>query len=122
VDNVGTTLAVAPGAEWVIPQPEAVNLHPTLGDVMGAFKSLVFTVYLDWIEAHDPVRRAKFWQRNYYEHVIRHDAELAAIRRYIQDNPLHWAEDRDNLENVRRLPVPAKVEDYLEDVQILMQE
>ena len=129
-DDVGATLAVAQdraGArpaptEWVIPKPAAVNMAPSLGDVMGAFKSLVFTVYLDWIEMHDPARHAKFWQRNYYEHVIRHDAELAAIRRYIQDNPLHWIEDRDNPDNVRHWPLPTKVEDYLEDIQLLIQE
>jgi putative transposase len=36
------------------------------------------------------------WQRNYYEHVIRNDEELHAIRQYITDNPLRWAEDREN--------------------------
>ena len=106
----------------MIPKPDTVNLHPSLGDVMGAFKSLVFTVYLDWIESHASTRRAKFWQRNYYEHIIRSDPELNAIRRYIQENPLHWAEDRDNLDNIRHLPLPTKVEDYLEDIQPLMQE
>jgi REP element-mobilizing transposase RayT len=71
----------------VIPKPDAVNLHPSLGDVIGAFKSLVFTVYLDWVEARDWARRAKFWQRNYYEHIIRSDPKLNAIRRYIQEDP-----------------------------------
>src|SRR3989304_1579147 len=46
--------------QWLIPQPDKVNLQPSLGDVIGAFKSLAFTVYLDWVEAHDPSRRAKF--------------------------------------------------------------
>ena len=68
--------AVAQYALWTILEPEKVNLNPTLGDVVGAFKSLVFAVYLDWIEANDPTRRAKFWQRNYYEHVIRNEREL----------------------------------------------
>jgi REP element-mobilizing transposase RayT len=36
------------------------------------------------------------WQRNYYEHVIRDDAELDRIREYIKMNPAHWAEDREN--------------------------
>jgi len=27
------------------------------------------------------------WQRNYYEHIIRNDKELAQIRQYIRDNP-----------------------------------
>jgi len=40
------------------------------------------------------------WQRNYYEHVIRNGEELNAIRQYIVDNPLRWAEDRENPTNV----------------------
>jgi putative transposase len=133
---VGATLAVAPDAVapgagaspaptdgaaaaplWNIPAPETPNLNPTLGDVIGAFKSLVFAVYLDWVQAHDPTRRAKFWQRNYYEHIIRDEEELHAMRRYIRNNPARWALDRDNLANLRRLTPPARVEDYLADVQ-----
>ena len=30
----------------------------------------------------------KFWQRNYYEHVIRNEAALFKIREYIENNPL----------------------------------
>ena len=36
------------------------------------------------------------WQRNYYEHIIRSEASLAAIREYIANNPLQWALDREN--------------------------
>ncbi|MBN2547756.1 MAG: hypothetical protein JXB15_01260 [Anaerolineales bacterium] len=36
-----------------------------------------------------------FWQRNYYEHIIRNDDELNRIRVYIQDNPIHWEEDEE---------------------------
>jgi putative transposase len=129
--DVEATLAVVPGAgaspaptdgaatapSWNIPAPETPNLNPTLGDVIGAFKSLVFTVYLDWVQAHDPTRRAKFWQRNYYEHIIRNEEELHAIRRYIRNNPARWALDRDNPDNLCRLTSPAQVEDYLADVQ-----
>jgi len=32
----------------------------------------------------------RLWQRNYYEHVIRTEAELSAVRRYIEENPLRW--------------------------------
>jgi len=91
-----------------------------LGDIVGAFKSLVFTVYLDWIEKNDPSRQAKFWQGNYYEHIIRNNRELNAIRQYIIDNPVNWKTDRDNLENSRKLPPPDKVEDYLEDLREFM--
>jgi REP element-mobilizing transposase RayT len=30
------------------------------------------------------------WQRDYYEHVIRGDADLARIRTYIAQNPARW--------------------------------
>ncbi len=36
------------------------------------------------------------WQRNYYEHIIRDDNSLNAIRRYIHHNPQQWAEDAEN--------------------------
>ena len=36
------------------------------------------------------------WQRNYYEHIIRDDADLHRIRTYIKNNPLQWAIDEEN--------------------------
>ena len=39
------------------------------------------------------------WQRNYYERIIRDDYEFQNVRRYIEDNPVHW---RDDAENPRR--------------------
>jgi len=33
------------------------------------------------------------WQRNYYEHVIRNEKELHALREYIVNNPLKWELD-----------------------------
>ena len=36
------------------------------------------------------------WQRNYYEHIIRNDAELNRAREYISMNPLRWHLDREN--------------------------
>jgi REP element-mobilizing transposase RayT len=41
------------------------------------------------------------WQRNYYEHVIRDEKSLNAIRQYIQANPALWAQDEENPANVR---------------------
>ena len=37
-----------------------------------------------------------FWQRNYYEHIIRNEDELMRVRRYIQENPLRWEYDKEN--------------------------
>jgi REP-associated tyrosine transposase len=36
------------------------------------------------------------WQRNYYEHIVRNEAELTAIRDYIMANPLRWDDDENN--------------------------
>lgn len=37
---------------------------------------------------------AGLWQRNYWEHVIRDEAECDRIRAYIRDNPARWEGDR----------------------------
>jgi REP element-mobilizing transposase RayT len=34
-----------------------------------------------------------FWQRNYYEHVIRNEADYNRVADYIDNNPSSWAED-----------------------------
>lgn len=33
------------------------------------------------------------WQRNYYEHVIRDDADYTRIAEYVADNPRRWMDD-----------------------------
>jgi putative transposase len=44
------------------------------------------------------------WQRNYYEHVVRNDNDLANIRQYIAHNPLKWDLDENNPANAGRQP------------------
>jgi len=59
----------------------------TLGAVVGAFKS----VTTRRIRA---AGLASFgWQRNYHEHIVRTEASLERIRRYIENNPKMWLED-----------------------------
>jgi putative transposase len=64
----------------------------SLGAIVGNFKS-VTTRRINRMR-HTP--GARVWQRNYYERVIRDERELAAIRRYIHDNPARWAQDDEN--------------------------
>jgi REP element-mobilizing transposase RayT len=40
-----------------------------------------------------------FWQRNYYEHVIRNEKSLNNIRQYIINNPRNWKHDVENPKN-----------------------
>ena len=62
---------------------------PTLGQVIAYFKYLT-TKDINAITG-TPGRR--IWQRNYYEHVIRNEADLAEKREYIINNPLKWELD-----------------------------
>jgi hypothetical protein len=34
------------------------------------------------------------WQRNYYEHVIRDDADYNRIAEYVEANPQRWIDDK----------------------------
>ena len=73
----------------------AASSAPTLGRVVRAFKSL------SGIEANRALGRSNrpFWQRDYYEHVIRDEGELESIRQYIQANPGNWSDDPENPSN-----------------------
>jgi len=64
----------------------------TLGAVVRGFKAAVTSKALDL--GICPGKRV--WQRNFYEHVIRSEKELNAIRQYVIDNPANWAEDSEN--------------------------
>ncbi len=48
-----------------------VENAPTLGAVVGAYKSLTTVVWLRHIETAKLEYTGRFWQRNYYEHCIR---------------------------------------------------
>jgi REP element-mobilizing transposase RayT len=65
----------------------------SLGAVVRAFKSAVTYRYqqLPGAPGHP------LWQRNYYEHIVRDEDDLDRIRLYIQENPLCWSEDEDNM-------------------------
>jgi len=65
---------------------------PTLGTVMGFFKY----ESTKRVNAMTGVVGAKVWQRSYYDHVIRDNKSLQAIREYIQTNPERWAQDAEN--------------------------
>ena len=64
-----------------------------LGRLIGAFKT-VSTKQINELRNTPGVR---FWQRNYYEHIVRNERELNNIRQYIINNPLHWEFDTEHL-------------------------
>lgn len=60
-----------------------------LGRLVGAFK----TVSTAQINRMQSTEGARFWQRDFYDRVIRNKRELEAIRTYIYDNPVAWDDD-----------------------------
>ena len=99
--------------------PTDAPTRPTLGNIMDWFKTMTTNEYIRGVKQHGwkPFYK-KVFQRNYYEHIVRNERELNAIREYIQNNPANWAMDMDNLKNVRRLPPPEIIDDYLRDTGI----
>jgi len=64
---------------------------PSLGIIIGSFKSAA-TRRLNDLQG----RSELLWQRNYYEHVIRDEASLHRVRKYIEENPARWKYDYEN--------------------------
>lgn len=75
----------------------------TIGSVVRGFKIGV----TKWFRQNT----AKFtvWQRNYYEHIIRNEHALNAIRRYIAENPLRWHWDRYNADRTAEDPLAREI-------------
>ncbi len=89
--DVGATGAGATG------QGATTRVAPTLGDVVGAYKSLTTLEYVRGVKTMGwQAFPGRLWQRNYYEHIIRDERALNRIRRYIDENPLRWTFDDEN--------------------------
>ncbi len=71
-----------------------INQAPTndLGKIIRTFKGK--TSFL--INQHRGTPRRAVWQRGYYDHIVRDEADLNRIREYITNNPAQWALDHDN--------------------------
>ena len=72
---------------------DASPLHGTQSASVGAIVQNYKSVTARKINAHRRTPGALVWQRNYYEHIVRNDADLHRIRQYIVNNPLKWTLD-----------------------------
>ncbi|HXV49041.1 MAG TPA: hypothetical protein VEB61_09585 [Candidatus Binatia bacterium] len=62
---------------------------------MHRFKTLTTNRYIHGVKQSGWTPFAgRLWQRNYYEHIIRDDAELIRIREYVANSPLQWENGR----------------------------
>ena len=66
---------------------------PTISDIVGAYKSLVANGCLKLYKSENKIM-GKFWQRNYYEHIIRNENGYHTISNYIINNPSKWNSDK----------------------------
>ena len=85
--------------------PDEKNLHyekggetpplrkPTLGQIIAYFK-YQSTKEMNLLGNTGAVTR--FWQRNYYEHILRNEKELKNKTEYIEANPLLREQDEEN--------------------------
>ena len=79
-----------------LPTPElsedSTARSPSLGDIVGAFKSLTTNAYIRGVRERGwPPFDRRLWLRNYYEQIVRSDGDLTRIRTYIENNPARWA-------------------------------
>jgi putative transposase len=80
-------------ADSVLPEragykPAPTNTHG-LSEIVRGFK----TFSARRINMMLRITGKAFWQRNYYEHVIRNDNDSNRIRQYIVTNPANWQSD-----------------------------
>ena len=69
----------------------------SLPEVVHRFKTLTTKRYTDGVKQADwPPYPGRLWQRNYYEHVVRNEAALDRLRRYVENNPMRWELDEEN--------------------------
>jgi len=66
----------------------------SLGAIIRQYKS---SVTRQIIRALGGPRRV--WQRNYYEHILRDEADWQRTQLYIDANPMNWDEDEENPQN-----------------------
>ncbi|BBO90752.1 hypothetical protein DSCOOX_39320 [Desulfosarcina ovata subsp. ovata] len=79
-------------------QPQGGAPTMTLPDVVHRFKTMTTKRYSDGVKQNDwKPFPGKLWQRNYWEHIVRDELELNAIREYVRNNPAQWELDRLNV-------------------------
>lgn len=106
MEIVGATLVVAQNDNTVSdehshtsekgqPQGIAPTKPKTVGDMVGAFQSIVTVEYIRGVKnlGWKPFN-GKLWQRNYWEHIIRDEQSYERIAEYIISNPNNWVDDK----------------------------
>ena len=96
--SVGADRCVGPDTELgAHAEPQGAHAGAPLPEIVQWFKTMTTNEYMRSVKSLGwPAFPGKLWQRNYYEHIIRNEAELDRIRIYIADNPCRWSLDEEN--------------------------
>ncbi len=109
IDVVGATLRGRPMFPTLRGRPNPVQYTngrphrgaPTLGNMVDWFKTITTNEYIRGVKKHNWTPfTGRFWQRNYYDHIVRNDVDLLHVRQYIADNPLAWELDENHPANI----------------------
>jgi putative transposase len=101
---VGDDLRVVPdlhdddrGEHAGSPGQDQQRPNAPLSQIIQWFKTMTTNEYIRGVKqlGWKPFN-GKIWQRDYYEHIIRSEAEADRIARYIESNPAQWNNDKEN--------------------------
>ncbi len=80
------------------------NSGKTLGDIVGAFKSIITHRYCNGVKMElVPSFNKRLFQHRFHDHIIRNENMLFRVRQYIQNNPSNWHSDKMNTSNNNRV-------------------
>ena len=86
----GIIVLTSKGGSRTAPTTTAPTKRTPLGRLIGAVK----TVSTKEINKQQDTPGIRFWQRDFYERIIRNEREYQAIQKYIYNNPTTWHEDK----------------------------
>ena len=75
----------------LLEQRATARVAPTLGQIVGAYKSKVFHQCLSLCKSRN-LTLGPLWQRGYYEHILRNQEDFDAAADYIHTNPIRRLE------------------------------
>ena len=74
--------------------PTANPTEKTIGEIVGAFKSITTVEYIRGVKNNNwQAIDKRLWQRNYHEHIMRNEQSYIHISNYIIHNPVNWDKD-----------------------------
>jgi putative transposase len=84
------------GVEYIQPLQKTFQhiIPKSLGSIIRSYKAAVTR------ECRKYGYNDLCWQRNYYDRIIRNDKELNNVRDYVRNNPLQWAFEKDNPDDI----------------------